>query len=195
MGVGDVDSVTLKPASYALVPSAFGTLGIVWRGTEEGPRVSRVLLPNEQTPAQDVVGMAFPDAKPLSCPAIAELGERIQRFLEGNAVDFELSLMALERCSEFQRGVLLAEHRIPRGWVSTYGRIARSLGVPGGARAVGGALARNPFPIIIPCHRAIRSDGRLGGFQGGLRMKQSLLELEGVEVAQTGKVLTDRLYY
>ena len=193
--MGDVNSVTLKPVSYVLVPSAFGTLGIVWRGTEEGPRVSRVLLPNEQIPAQDVVGMAFPDAKPLSCPAIAELGERIQRFLEGNAVDFELSLIALERYSEFQRGVLLAERRIPRGWVSTYGRIARSLGVPGGARAVGGALARNPFPIIIPCHRAIRSDGQLGGFQGGLRMKQSLLELEGVEVAQTGKVLTDRLYY
>ncbi|MCK4472755.1 MAG: methylated-DNA--[protein]-cysteine S-methyltransferase, partial [Anaerolineae bacterium] len=156
---------------------------------------SRVLLPNEQTPAQDVVRVTFPDANPLSCPAIAELGERIQRFLEGNAVDFELSLIALERYSEFQRGVLLAERRIPRGWVSTYGRIARSLGVPGGARAVGGALARNPFPIIIPCHRAIRSDGQLGGFQGGLRMKQSLLELEGVEVAQTGKVLTDRLYY
>ncbi|MEE9618423.1 MAG: MGMT family protein [Anaerolineae bacterium] len=103
--------------------------------------------------------------------------------------------MALERCSEFQRRVLLAEHRIPRGWVSTYGRIAIRVGVPGGARAVGGALARNPFPIIIPCHRAIRSDGQLGGFQGGLRMKQSLLELEGIEVAQTGKVLTDRLYY
>ncbi len=192
--MGDVESVTLKPVSYVLVLSAFGTLGIVWRGTEEGPKVSRVLLPDEQTPAQDLVGMTFPDANSLSCPAIVELGARIQCFLEGDAVVFELDLMALERCSEFQRRVLLAEHRIPRSWVSTYGRIARSLGVPGGARAVGGALARNPFPIIIPCHRAIRSDGQLGGFQGGLKMKQSLLELEGVEVAQTGKVLTDRLY-
>ena len=139
--------------------------------------------------------MAFPDAGLLSCPAIAELGRRIQRFLEGDAVGFELSLLALERCSEFQRRVLLAEHEIPRGWVSTYGRIARSLGVPRGARAVGRALSRNPFPIIIPCHRAIRSDGQLGGFQGGLKMKQALLELEGVEVAQTGRVLTDRFYY
>ncbi len=184
----------MKRVSYVLVPSAFGTLGIVWRETEEGPKVSRVLLPNEQTPAQDVVWMAFPDASPLSCPAIAELGEHIQRFLEGDAVVFGLDLMALERCSEFQRSVLLAEHRIPRGWVSTYGRIARSLGVPGGARAVGGALARNPFPIIIPCHRAIRSDGQLGGFQGGLEMKRSLLELEGVEISQMGKVLMDRLF-
>ena len=185
--------------SHVLVPSAFGTLSIVWRETEAGPRVYRVFLPvylpNEQTPASDVVQMAFPDAGLLSCPAIAELGRRIQRFLEGDAVGFELSLLALERCSEFQRRVLLAEHEIPPGWVSTYGRIARSLGVPRGARAVGRALSHNPFPIIIPCHRAIRSDGQLGGFQGGLKMKQALLELEGVEIAQTGRVLTDRFYY
>jgi len=190
-----VESVTLEPVWYVLVPSVFGTLSVVWRETEKGPKVSRVFLPNEQTPAQDVARMTFPDASLLSCPAVAALGERIQRFLEGDAVGFGLSLIVLERCSEFQRRVLLAEHKIPRGWVSTYGRIARSLGVPGGARAVGSALSRNPFPIIIPCHRAIRSDGQLGGFQGGLKMKRSLLELEGVKVAQTGKALTDRFYY
>jgi methylated-DNA-[protein]-cysteine S-methyltransferase len=79
--------------------------------------------------------------------------------------------------------------------VSTYGRIARHLAIPGGARAVGRALARNPFPIIIPCHRAIRSDGRLGGFQGGPAMKRALLELEGVECSSTGRVSAERLYY
>lgn len=170
---------------YVLVPSAFGTLGIVWWEAEAGPRVYAVLLPGEQ----------FPDARPRSCPAITELAERMQRFLAGEEVDFDLSLLALERCSEFQRRVLLAEHGIPRGWVSTYGRIARSLGVPGGARAVGGALARNPFPIIIPCHRAIRSDGHLGGYRGGLEMKRDLLALEGLEIDETGRVLTDRFYY
>jgi methylated-DNA-[protein]-cysteine S-methyltransferase len=60
---------------------------------------------------------------------------------------------------------------------------------------VGRALSRNPFPIVVPCHRAIRSDGHLGGFQGGREMKQALLELEGVEVAPPGKVTTDRFYY
>jgi methylated-DNA-[protein]-cysteine S-methyltransferase len=188
----DLDSDSLF---YVLVPSVFGTLGLVWQRTDAGPKVRRVLLPDEQTPAQRVVSLAFPDARRLSCPAIAELGEQMRRFLEGDAVHFELSIAALEGCSEFQRKVLLAEHAIPRGWVSTYGKIARSLGSPGGARAVGGALARNPFPLIIPCHRAIRSDGQLGGFQGGLKMTRALLELEGIEVAQTGKVLTDRFYY
>jgi methylated-DNA-[protein]-cysteine S-methyltransferase len=180
---------------YILLPSAFGTLSVVWQQTEKGPKVHRVFLPDERTPAESLVQMNFVDASPLSCPAITELGERIQSFLGGAAVDFELDIIALERCSEFQRRVLLAEYGIPRGWVSTYGRIARHLGIPGGARAVGRALARNPFPIIIPCHRAITSNGALGGYRGGLKMKQALLELEGIEFSHTGKVLTDRIYY
>jgi len=144
---------------------------------------------------ENLVQMAFVDAGPQSCPAIVELGEQIQCFLEGEAVDFELAIIALGRCSEFQQRVLVAEHGIPRGWVSTYGRIARHLGIPGGARAVGGALARNPFPIIIPCHRAIRANGELGGFQGGQSMKRALLELEGIEFSPSGKVLTNRVHY
>jgi methylated-DNA-[protein]-cysteine S-methyltransferase len=185
----------MESLSYVLVPSAFGTLSIVWQETGAGPKVRRVFLPNEGILTQDLLQMTFPDASPRSCAAIAELGERVRRFLDGEAVDFDLSLLALERCSPFQRAVLLAEHGIPRGWVSTYGRIAGHLGVPGGARAVGRALSRNPFPIVIPCHRAIRSDGHLGGFQGGRKMKQALLELEGVEVTPPGKVTTDRFYY
>jgi methylated-DNA-[protein]-cysteine S-methyltransferase len=185
----------MESFSYVLVPSDFGTLSIVWQGAEAGPSVLRVFLPSERTPAQDLLHTTFPDARPRSCPAVAELGQRVQHFLEGDTVDFDLSLLALERCSPFQRKVLLAEHGIPRGWVSTYGRIARQVGVPGGARAVGGALSRNPYPIVVPCHRAIRSDGQLGGFQGGRRMKRALLELEGVQFGPTGKVLTDRFYY
>jgi methylated-DNA-[protein]-cysteine S-methyltransferase len=180
---------------YVVLPSAFGTFAIVWQDTEKGPRVYRVLLPDEQSSVENIVRIAFASSSHLSCPAIAELGERIQSFLEGEAIDFGLDVMALERCSEFQRRVLLAVHKIPRGWVSTYGRIATSLEVSGGARAVGGALAHNPFPLIIPCHRAIRSNAELGGFGGGLRMKQTLLELEGIEFSQTGRVLTNRIHY
>ncbi|RLC97593.1 MAG: hypothetical protein DRI77_06975 [Chloroflexi bacterium] len=185
----------LGPFSYVLVPSAFGTLSIVWWEIETGPKVYRLFLPDEHTPAEDIVQVNFPGASSLSCPAIAELGERLQAFLAGEAVEFELALLALERYSAFQRRVLVAEHGIPRGQVSTYGRIAKSLRVPRAARAVGNALARNPFPIIIPCHRTIRADGRLGGFRGGLDMKRALLEMEGVEVDEAGKVLTDQFYY
>jgi methylated-DNA-[protein]-cysteine S-methyltransferase len=197
--------------SYVLVPSDFGALGIVWQDTQAvvstaavettaaEARVQRVFLPNPQAAAVDTLQMVFPGASSRACPAISELGEQIQRFLGGEPVRFDLGIVALERCSEFQRRVLRAEHGIPRGWVSTYGRIARSLGVPRGARAVGRALARNPFPIIVPCHRAIRSDGHLGGFQGGIEMKRALLEMEGVEITPAGRVRTlrapHRFYY
>ena len=181
--------------SYVLVPSDFGALGIVWLAAEAVVKVQRVFLPTPQAAARDSLELMFPGARLHACPALIELGEQVQRFLAGDAVRFDLSIVALDRCSEFQRSVLLAEHQIPRGWVSTYGRIARRLGVPGGARAVGGALSHNPFPIIVPCHRAIRSDGHLGGFQGGLEMKVALLRLEGVAVTLAGKVRTDRFYY
>jgi len=180
---------------YVLIPSAFGTLGLVWQETGQGPQVQRVFLPQEQTSMEELVRAEFARARHLSCPAIAELGDRLQSFLAGEAVAFALDVIALEKCSAFQQRVLRAEHQIPRGWVSTYQRIARSLGIPGGARAVGGALARNPFPIIIPCHRAISAHGELGGFQGGLPMKRALLELEGIEFSPAGQVLTSRIYY
>jgi methylated-DNA-[protein]-cysteine S-methyltransferase len=126
---------------------------------------------------------------------MVSLGERMQAFLEGEPISFGLDSAALENCSGFQRRVLVAEHAIPRGWVSTYGLIAAHLGVVRGARAVGTALARNPFPLIIPCHRAIRSNGELGGYQGGLAMKRCLLEMEGAEVSDAGAVVRPRLHY
>jgi methylated-DNA-[protein]-cysteine S-methyltransferase len=185
----------LKSFYYTTVPSAFGTLSIVWRETSEGAKVHRLLLPGEGIPAEEVMRTTCAGIRPLSNPAIRLLTEQIQSFLKGEAVDFQESLIDLGQCSEFQRKVLLAEHQIPRGWVSTYGRIARSLGIPNAARAVGTALSRNPVPIIIPCHRAIRSNGELGGFRGGLDMKRTLLELEGVEFSTAGKVLGGRFYY
>lgn len=180
---------------HVLLSSALGTFGIIWQETEKGPKVYSVLLPDNQSSVENLVQIAFADSSHLSCPTITELGECIQRFLAGEAVDFGLDVIALEKCSEFQKRVLLAVHKIPRGWVSTYGRITRTLEVLGGARAVGRALARNPFPVIIPCHRVIRSDGELGGFGGGLRMKQTLLELEGIEFSRSTRVLTNRIHY
>ena len=91
--------------------------------------------------------------------------------------------------------MLEAEHGIPRGRVSSYGLIAARIGSPGGARAVGRALATNPFPIVVPCHRAIRSDGRLGGFQGGAGMKRALLEQEGIAVSPEGRVVRPPWHY
>jgi methylated-DNA-[protein]-cysteine S-methyltransferase len=185
----------MTPTFYNTLPSAFGMFGVVWRESENAPKIYRIFLSNARASAEDSVRKSFPGTNRRSHPIIASLGEQIQSFLEGKAISFELELMALETCSGFQRRVLLAEHAIPRGWISTYGRIAKHLGVENGARAVGSALARNPFPIVIPCHRAIRSNGELGGYQGGLAMKRALLAFEGIEISQADKILIKRVYY
>ncbi|MDR7550383.1 MAG: MGMT family protein, partial [Armatimonadota bacterium] len=87
----------------------------------------------------------------------------------------------LARVGPFEREVLEVLRRIPSGQVRTYREVARALGQPGAARAVGLACARNPLPLLIPCHRVIRSDGGLGGYslRGGAALKRRLLRNEG----------------
>jgi len=75
---------------------------------------------------------------------------------------------------------LLQTFKIPRGGVVSYSDLAKKTGKRNAARAVGRVMAANPFPLIIPCHRVIRADGKLGGFGGGLEMKKNLLEKEGI---------------
>lgn len=180
---------------YEPVPTEFGIMGIVWRQAADGPMVRQVFLGKGKKPVEWVIRESYPNARPLSSPEIRKIKDRMQRFLEGEDVVFDLSYVALESCGEFQRKVLLAEYAIPRGWVSTYGRIAAKIGSAGGGRAVGRALAENPSPILIPCHRAVRADGGIGGYQGGSGMKRALLAMEGVEFAGGDRVLMEKVYY
>jgi methylated-DNA-[protein]-cysteine S-methyltransferase len=121
--------------------------------------------------------------------------ENIKAFLEGEDIEFGLGGVRLDLCRPFKRKVLRVEHAIPRGRVTTYGRLARRLGSLKGARAVGNSLATNPFPVVVPCHRAIRSDGSLGGYQGGAEMKRALLELEGIIFDRKGRAVVGEFYY
>jgi len=148
---------------YLMTPSAFEPLGIVWREYKENPKVYRIILSNQQTSALKVVQNTFPTACQSTNPIILNFAKLIQGFLSGQAVEFDLKLLALETCSEFQRRVLLAEYGIPRGWVSTYGRIGKQIGVNQGARAVGSALAGNPFPVAIPC---LERSGQMVNWEG-----------------------------
>jgi methylated-DNA-[protein]-cysteine S-methyltransferase len=180
---------------YEVISTTFGTMGIVWWKTLAGPRVRQTFLRKGQKPVEGVIQENYPNAQRLASPVIVGLGNQIQSFLNGEAVTFGLEIIALEVCGAFQRKVLLAEYRIPRGWVSTYGRIAKHVGVAGGSRAVGRALAENPFPIIIPCHRAVRVNGEIGGYQGGSDMKRALLEMEDVEFTEKGRVSMHKVHY
>lgn len=112
--------------------------------------------------------------------AVKEVVEQLDEYFKGRRSSFKLKV-SLEYLTRFQRRVLLTTLDIPHGQVTTYGEMARRLGKVQLARAVGQALARNPIPIVIPCHRVLASDGSLHGYSGGkgLETKKQLLLLEG----------------
>jgi methylated-DNA-[protein]-cysteine S-methyltransferase len=181
--------------SKIVEPTPFGPVALVWDLVDGLPKIVRVLLSKPGSSATAQVREFFPGSKPASSREIDGVVSAIRRFLAGEDVVFSLAAAAMATCPAFQQSVLRAEHAIPRGRVSTYGLIARHLGKPGAARAVGNALATNPFPIIVPCHRAVRSDGALGGYQGGPAMKRALLEREGIGFDKSGRVAVPRFHY
>lgn len=173
---------------YEKISSPFGEVGLVWMWRGDAPVVTRVLLPRRGRSLEDIArGQGF-DLFRTAAPAIEDIIAKISRCLEGKPVAFSLDHLDMDACYAFQKRVLPAEAGIPRGRVSTYGALAQRIGSPRAARAVGTALARNPFPIIVPCHRAVRSDGSIGGFGGGPEMKRALLEMEGVRFDLKGRV-------
>jgi O-6-methylguanine DNA methyltransferase len=107
----------------------------------------------------------------------ADLMERLRSYFAGQRVAFDDEL-DLAAATDFQRQVWRLVRLIPYGQTRSYGWLAERLSKAGAGRAVGQALARNPLPIIIPCHRVVAKDGKLGGYRGGLARKKFLLKLE-----------------
>jgi len=184
-----------NPPAFCLRITPFGPVAVLWSVYGRDPKICRILLSKPGISAKHAIKKFFPDSVASSCPEINILVDQIEAFLNGEDIQFSLDVVRLDLCSAFQQKVLRAEHAIPRGRVNTYNLIAKHLKNPNGARAVGTALATNPFPIVIPCHRAIRSDGALGGYQGGLKMKRTLLEMEGIAFRDAGHVATRSFFY
>ena len=109
-------------------------------------------------------------------PLLIEAARQLDLYFAGQLQSFDLPLAA--EGTEFMKSVWAALQEIPFGTTVSYGELARRLGRPGAARAVGAANRRNPLPICVPCHRVVGSDGSLTGFSGGLGIKRTLLELE-----------------
>ena len=109
-----------------------------------------------------------------------DLQEQIAGYFESARIDFSRVAVTLNGFSVFSQEILTACRKIKTGQTETYSELAKRAGRPNASRAVGGVMARNPLPLIIPCHRVIRSDGKMGGFSapGGIPLKKKMLQLE-----------------
>ncbi len=171
-------------SDYHVISTQFGPVGVFWAG-KDSPELVRIVLSGGEGAVLDLVGEDAVEVTPG--PAQREQLGRIEACLAGRGNEVLPDFSGLD-LTDFQRKVLLECWRIPRGRVSSYGELAVRAGCPGGARAAGGVMAANPLPLLIPCHRVVRSDGRLGDFGGGIEMKRTLLLREGIALDAADRV-------
>jgi methylated-DNA-[protein]-cysteine S-methyltransferase len=168
----------LVESFYALFDTAIGRCALVWRG---GLVVGAALPEASDERARAALARRFPGTVEAEPPPLAAMAiARIASLLAGDRTDLG-DIKVDPEGSAFERNVWQAARRIPCGEVRSYGDIARDIGAPGAAQAVGLALGRNPVPIVVPCHRVLAADGRSGGFSapGGVATKFRILEIEG----------------
>jgi methylated-DNA-[protein]-cysteine S-methyltransferase len=169
----------MSPVQFALFETPIGACGVAWG---DSGLVGLHLPESGRIVALNRMQRRFRGAEEGEPPAaVAAAIGRISAFLGGgkdDLMDIPLDDRAL---GDFDRGVYRETRAIPAGSTSTYGEIATRLGDPAQARAVGQSLGRNPWPIVIPCHRVTGAHGRMGGFSapGGRETKLKLLEIEG----------------
>lgn len=176
---------------YAVFSSAMGYSGIVFSNREPEISAVKIYLPSSKSSIEQAIKHEYAAATEIE-GTLPQLCSLVRDFLRGSDIKIPFELVDSSVCYAFQLRVLQAEREIPRGTVASYSWVAKRIGSRA-VRAVGSALARNPFPIVVPCHRAVRSDGSLGGFQGGLEMKRRLLEFEGVQFDSRGRVTSSIL--
>ena len=166
----------LLDVAYAFADSPFGPLTVAV--TERG--LTRVAYPHRPLDAvlEDLARRVSP--RVLEAPSrLDEVRRELDEYFEGDRERFDLPLdWSLTR--GFGRRVLQATAKIDFGRVSTYREVAERAGSPRAVRAAGNALGANPIPVVVPCHRVVRTGGGLGGYTGGLDKKEYLLQLEGV---------------
>ena len=169
---------------HTLFPTAFGTCGIAWN--DVGLTGFQLPENSDSETEQHLARRAHTEAATGAPPAwIQGVIERVQRHLDGQVEDFRDAPLDWSRATDFQRAVYLQAQDIRPGYKKSYGEIARLMALGSeAARAVGVALAANPWPLIVPCHRVVSAGDKMTGFSapGGVRTKTRLLALEGAEL-------------
>lgn len=169
---------------YLIFQTAKGFCGITWNNAG----IERFQLPTKSPDAAEVILLRRASgAQPgTPTPEVAECVAAAKRYFQGEKTDFSEFTLDLSDQTEFFRQIYAAARKIRWGQTTTYGALAREVGAgPEAARDVGQAMAKNPVPLIIPCHRVLAAGGKIGGFSapGGSATKIRMLELERVPIA------------
>jgi methylated-DNA-[protein]-cysteine S-methyltransferase len=168
---------------YLIFETAGGFCGIAWNSVG----ITRFQLPaaSAATTERNLL-RRLPGAEPgTPAPEVLAAIAAVKRYFAGDAVDFSDFRLDLDDQDAFFKQIYAAARRVGWGRTTTYGTLAKELGAgPEAARDVGQAMAKNPVPLIIPCHRVLAAGGKVGGFSapGGSAAKVRMLELEGVQV-------------
>lgn len=165
---------------YHIAQTAFGYAAYAFVVTPVF-KLKRVLLPRSDKTfiSSHAQSMGWRDGGQHS--TADEIGYAIKGYFTGKKLIAQWKWMDGDKWTTIQTAVYRAVAGIPYGEVRSYSQIARHIGRPRAARFIGNCMANNPYPILIPCHRVIRNDGRLGGFGGGSALKQKMLDLEGLQ--------------
>jgi methylated-DNA-[protein]-cysteine S-methyltransferase len=163
---------------FAVFDTAIGPCGIAWNGRG----ITGVQLPEgSQHGTRARLRRRFPDAREAPPPAPVQRAiDGVVALLRGEACELARVTLDMDGVPPFHRRVYEVARTIPPGTTLSYGEVAARMGVPGGARDVGQALGQNPFAIIVPCHRVLAANGKVGGFsaRGGIRTKLRLISSE-----------------
>jgi len=168
---------------YAIFDTAWGAFGFV----EHNQRLIATFLPRERQEIIRALRASWPDAVEAR-DVLPGFRQAVVDHFDGKRERFSIEI-DLSRLPPFHQSVLEACRRIPYGQTASYADLARAVGKPNAARAVGGAMARNPLPLVVPCHRVLHADGSIGGFSSidGVDEKARLLRLENVAVDRHGE--------
>jgi methylated-DNA-[protein]-cysteine S-methyltransferase len=176
---------------YALFPTAIGVCGLAW--SERG--ITRVVFP-ERTQAATRARLTRRDQAMTETPpppAIAEAICAITTLLESGRADLSAIALDMDGVDAQERAILESARTVPPGSTVTYGELAARIGQPRATREVGQAMARNRFPIVVPCHRVLAAGGGFGGFSapGGLEAKARLLTIVRAATSATPMLFDD----
>jgi methylated-DNA-[protein]-cysteine S-methyltransferase len=171
-----------EAGAFFLFATRLGRCALVWHGAAI---VGAALPESHDAAMRRSLARRFPGAVETEPPVfVRAAAERIARHISGEHQDFSDLPLDLSAGSGFEQAVWRAALAIPCGETRTYGDLARAVGQPAAAQAVGLALGRNPVPILVPCHRILAGGGRTGGFSapGGVDTKFRILEIEGARL-------------